>query len=757
MVQPLFFEPDLIFEKVGGETTLPEDPNQWPTEILQELFKQVPYIADFDPRIQLERVDAEQGFGFGSVEVGNQTEAPVTSNPEQQEAAGLRKVRIPIIIKESKLQPLDVLVTDDSKMMPLTESRLRRAIFRPQAFDVTSKTPGDQSMIGQLYPPYRQNYGFGGGGVTVNAGMGGKTASVLEDWLEKEAAELTQAGREKIKSKNFAVPKGEGPGDTGKYPIHDAAHARNALTRVRQFGSSGEKSKVYAAVAKKYPGLAERSSVPAVKKKVASVLEAILPTINETDHSAFMGALADKNLQAAFMKNAAATLDCLKLLAEHQPQSQVKIASALPSFITPSVLQLRKVEDGYVIKTASHLFWAPYEESIDRGEAVRRCGEKIVLAADMSGSATVGDEGVAAEEETPERVQLVSEPGTYKVQDSSGRELVGLVIPNLLDLDGQSLPLSLFTNGSDSGVQGEIVGVRVGEATSTPKDEPSGKGVFCTTENGKLVATIPLDIKGRFSAPSTEGAEKIVAEAYDGRQVELSRQPGLKKIVSMGTEVFVPDSYKWLPLEASNAVSLVGDPDIFDKKASAERILASVTVRCGGTDSYSFRGPVLEKLASDDTDFLDQDQALFLLSSLGTNLGYAQKKLAEAYSSNAPVQVKIGRGIKTAHEARGEASIKADEYLSRVPTFRCQLWKEAAVLPDPTAVDAVLSLGFINPENLVQFISYLPELDEAQQKMSELLIASRLGLKELPQSALERSLRAVEEVIEGLKVIAFQE
>ena len=83
----------------------------------------------------------------------------------------------------------------------------------------------------------------------------------------KTAKVLSMQGREHIKSKNFAIPKGNGPGDTGKYPIHDAAHARNALTRVEQFGSSSEKSKVHSAVAKKYPGLAARSSVEDVQEK----------------------------------------------------------------------------------------------------------------------------------------------------------------------------------------------------------------------------------------------------------------------------------------------------------------------------------------------------------------------------------------------------------------------------------------------------------------------------------------------------------
>jgi hypothetical protein len=53
-----------------------------------------------------------------------------------------------------------------------------------------------------------------------------------------------------------SLPKGEFvfPGER-KYPIEDKRHARNALARVSQFGSSSEKAKVRAAVHKRYPDI----------------------------------------------------------------------------------------------------------------------------------------------------------------------------------------------------------------------------------------------------------------------------------------------------------------------------------------------------------------------------------------------------------------------------------------------------------------------------------------------------------------------
>lgn len=62
-------------------------------------------------------------------------------------------------------------------------------------------------------------------------------------------AKLNARGRKRIKKSNFAIP------GKRKYPIHDKAHARNALARVSQHGTPAEKKRVRAAVYRKYPSL----------------------------------------------------------------------------------------------------------------------------------------------------------------------------------------------------------------------------------------------------------------------------------------------------------------------------------------------------------------------------------------------------------------------------------------------------------------------------------------------------------------------
>ena len=61
-------------------------------------------------------------------------------------------------------------------------------------------------------------------------------------------ARLTYGARKALPTKSFAGPD-------RSYPINDAAHARNALSRVAQFGSSAVKARVRAAVHRKYPSI----------------------------------------------------------------------------------------------------------------------------------------------------------------------------------------------------------------------------------------------------------------------------------------------------------------------------------------------------------------------------------------------------------------------------------------------------------------------------------------------------------------------
>lgn len=61
-------------------------------------------------------------------------------------------------------------------------------------------------------------------------------------------AKLTSQERNSLSSSTFALPG-------RRYPIPDKSHAQNALARVSQFGSPSEKTRVRAAVHRKFPSM----------------------------------------------------------------------------------------------------------------------------------------------------------------------------------------------------------------------------------------------------------------------------------------------------------------------------------------------------------------------------------------------------------------------------------------------------------------------------------------------------------------------
>jgi hypothetical protein len=526
------------------------------------------------------------------------------------------------------------------------------------------------------------------------------------------------------------------------------ARVTGAVTRTgsRLTAAGIPKGKAYLALANKEMG----------RIGTASVLPAILATINESDYNRFFHKISsDQGLQAQYVANGPATGAALEVLASYEPMPATKLSAAVLENLKPTVAQLRKEAEGYSLKTAAHNCWMPQTQLLDRGEALRLLGGKVVLAADSTGSATMtlGEGAVESpEEDTP---APITQFGIYKVQDDKGKHIIGYVFPNLIDLDGTALPIYLFTNGSVHAVQGDIVGIDVGGGCSLFEGKPEGLGAFYhMLSNGRAEATIPMTIHATMSSPE-QGGVTLQASTFDGRQTEVHIQPGIDKLVATGESLAVPDTFCWLPLEGSEEVHLVSHPEEFNKEGEARQALSSVTLRCGG-GVFSIDGLPVEKLAHDEKSFLGVDETMFLLSALGTDVDYAQHKLGQAAAWSAPVQVRVGRYIKLASDRMNQAKQAAADFLQCIPALRVDLVKEAAVIPDPMAVDTVLSLGFLNPENLGIFVSYLPTLDEAQKKMCELLLASRLGLRDVPAGALEKAIKAMENSIEGLKILSFQ-
>jgi hypothetical protein len=98
-----------------------------------------------------------------------------------------------------------------------------------------------------------------------------------------------------------------------------------------------------------------------------------------------------------------------------------------------------------------------------------------------------------------------------------------------------------------------------------------------------------------------------------------------------------------------------------------------------------------------------------------------------------------------------EKTARLNQYIKEYAYgLRRDLVKEASVLQDPDSVDVVLSLNFINEDSLAGYIENIQEMKRIQSDMVEMLIASRMGLSDLNESALKKSIEGLQGVIKGL-------
>jgi len=63
----------------------------------------------------------------------------------------------------------------------------------------------------------------------------------------------------------------------------------------------------------------------------------------------------------------------------------------------------------------------------------------------------------------------------------------------------------------------------------------------------------------------------------------------------------------------------------------------------------------------------------------------------------------------------------------------------------------------LSSKNINMFMSYLPQLNESTNAIVNLLVASRVGLNEIPEEACVEAMNALEKVIAGVKMIMLRE
>ena len=652
--QPLFLDHELSFpEKLAGTLTrLSDNTDLWSQEIMQEAYKQLPYLSQFEASVALDKVDEERGYAHGSVVVQPKTAMTV----EEQEKSPLEKVHIPIFIRDQMLAPLDIFLKGQ-RYQHLTEGRLRGALFRPEAFDAVRRKPLEPSIINELRPPLDD--------------VGGST--------KMGSVELTTLP---------LLPQLQG--------------------RVRQ------------------------SHVDRLKEAMAD--PALISAVSNSG----------RGVAAAF--HSALSL---------APVDREKTAQILADNMRPNVVQLRKLENGNVmVKWANTEMFAPQEEEVPESVAQDMAGEEDVRPQlEASGTITATPDAAVKRTLESEEIKVADSFGLWKVQDVTGNTLIGWVFPKVMSLDLTPLPLSLFNNGSQYALQEHIAGEMAGKTTDIPKGIPRGYGALYYIDHGTAKAMVPLRVTSSYRDPN--GTVKYMGETDLGEKVMFSFADGLKTVVKVSPgEYAVPANFSWMPLRGE--CELVSEPMAFSKVAVADWKAHAELV--GDGNVFSFRGPAVAKIKEAHTKFLNRADAEFMGAALGLHPTFCKEAMDRA-SKGERIALKGLRPITPLSEklASARAAIRKELDELDPPLHNYFLVKEAAILDDALTADKILGLGFLNAENVSSFVDMLPSLDATSSKLAELLFAIRIGLKEVPEVAVERMLVALEDVIQGLKALQQRE
>lgn len=370
--------------------------------------------------------------------------------------------------------------------------------------------------------------------------------------------------------------------------------------------------------------------------------------------------------------------------------------------------------------------------------------------------------------------EVTAEPATefscYTVKGRNGVDLTGVVIPSVVSFEGAVLPEKLFVSKTHAAFQRHIAGVKQPTAPQMkdlmkPGDIRVGQtGAFMFADSGKIIATEPVTIK----AVVDSGYELIAVRLRDGKKIvicrsgsdviskrdpkaehSLVREKG--NVVKFDVHAFVetqPDRFMiptrmvWMPLEDLADVS--STPAEWLEKSAASRLETDPAVVKWTGAVFKFAGAGLPEIEHRERG------AAVLLANLGVPVEKVAAVMATAKRKGSTRVHGAARLIaKVAWQQQAAEKFAVLE--KNADALRRNLVKAASEVDDKQTVDAMLSLNFLTPQTMAKFLAYRPAFERAADMLAELVMAARLGLKDVQEGALVPAMHQLCDVNEQLK------
>jgi hypothetical protein len=501
----------------------------------------------------------------------------------------------------------------------------------------------------------------------------------------------------------------------------------------------------------------------------------ILDQISDTiDGSVFKDYLIKNPTVAAnFHKHGHSEI--IKKLANLQPVNMNEFRQGVEALINRPIQVLRR--DGskkYTILSNSDFVFSPViTTGMERRDFEQQIAEVSDCVADTMNEVDCNGEKMIPVPVEPQdkpyvylagpvqrTIESANEFDHYVVRNSRGVEHTGVVVPTVINFDMEVLPVKLFLSNTMSTIQPEIAGVRIKNCDYKPEGQlpqPGQTGTFLFMMNkSKGLATIPVTVK---SVTSDGSYLKIVVLDLLGVGYQLkidNNMQDLQRIAKVGDWYLLPGGFQWIPMQGFEQVSN-SDVDFVTKSAGLKKSANPVKLIATGFNQYSMKG--VNKYAAAcgwDHTMLNDYQAKFLLLSLGMrpdDINFAIKQAN--LSGDAEIHGLNFLPLKS--EKIAEAKPLAEKMLKIAKKLKTNLIKEASYMADSQTVDTLLSLNFVNPENISKFVNKIPALKNCISHLASCLIASRLGMSDIPEQAAASAMYRLLDVINGLEAMRAQE
>lgn len=375
------------------------------------------------------------------------------------------------------------------------------------------------------------------------------------------------------------------------------------------------------------------------------------------------------------------------------------------------------------------------------------------------GVVVVNDGGPGLEISQAVAAEEIVDFGAYAVMTKSASLVDAVVFTDVRRVSGEKTGLKIAVSMSGATLQQDVVGVKLAHLVAPPissisESSANGPGFFIVND----YVTTPVVVRSRISSP--------LGDSY--MYQDDMGVPGLLKKANVNTVTHIRGNDYLVPMNTrfvstTTGVKLVDSISSYTKLASVANSDRTMSVYF--TDrSYALRGSGSADISDDDKNGLTKKAAAAVLVSLGGTAESINSVLDTARALGScefvhPEVVAVTARTKTASADLSylRVNLLPDmiEILNMPGTHGSPiLEKLAQSIAAQDSIDSILALNFVNSDNVAGFVDLIPEYEQVVQRLAELLMAARIGLPDVPESAVESAMKNLDRVLTGLSALA---